>query len=191
MNALLPESDFRLYAVSSRFPQKLAAAVPWRRLQDGVYECRRGTNEIRVVVLGELPKHKHNADLLMLSDKPELQQFGIAHFEQRSSSTTSLVFQLTQGFKQEGMAMPYTMADFHRDFEKEHFSLEKRLEGLTPEQRLQGLSPEEVLKALSPEQRLQGLSPEEVLKALSPEQIERYLEQRKQQATSRKRKKKK
>src|SRR5438128_11744090 len=48
--SLLPEAEFRLYAVCSRFPHNLARAVAWRPLQDGVYECRRGTDAIQVVV---------------------------------------------------------------------------------------------------------------------------------------------
>src|SRR5437660_1461127 len=48
--SLLSEEEFRLYAVCSRYPQNLASAVALRRLQDGVYECRRGTDMIRVVV---------------------------------------------------------------------------------------------------------------------------------------------
>src|SRR5437879_8163857 len=49
--ALLPEEDFRLYAICSRFPHNLAGLVAWQRLQEGVYECRRGTDVIRVLVL--------------------------------------------------------------------------------------------------------------------------------------------
>jgi hypothetical protein len=56
--------------------------------------------------------------------------------------------------------MPYTMADFRRDFVKE------LLKDLTPEERLEGLPAEEILKALPPEERLKGLPAEE---------IERYL----------------
>jgi hypothetical protein len=43
--------------------------------------------------------------------------------------------------------MAYTMADFRRDYVKEH------LKDLTPEERLAGLAPEELLAGLSPEER--------------------------------------
>jgi hypothetical protein len=43
--------------------------------------------------------------------------------------------------------MPYTMADFRRDYVKEH------LKDLTSEERLAGLPPEELLAGLSPEQK--------------------------------------
>ena len=35
---LLPETDFRLFAVCARFPDNLARQVPMTRLQEGVYE---------------------------------------------------------------------------------------------------------------------------------------------------------
>src|SRR5579859_1720042 len=60
MDSLLPETAVRLYAVSSRFPHNLANAVPWRKMQDGVYECRRGTDIFHVVVAAELPETENN-----------------------------------------------------------------------------------------------------------------------------------
>src|SRR5438094_6063966 len=50
LKALLPEVEFRLYAVCSRYPHNLASAVTLRPVQHGVYECRRGTDLIHVVV---------------------------------------------------------------------------------------------------------------------------------------------
>src|SRR5918992_934358 len=70
------------------------------------------------------------------------------NFEQHSPDTSTLIYQVFEGFKQEGINMPYTMEDFRRDFIKEHYTAEQRLEGLTPEQRLQGLTPEEIEAAL-------------------------------------------
>ena len=51
---LLPEKEFRLYAVCSRYPHNLASEVSWQELQPGVYQCQRGTDAIRVVVAGQL-----------------------------------------------------------------------------------------------------------------------------------------
>ncbi len=171
--ALLPEDQFGLYAVCSRFPHNLAAGGAWRPLQEGVYECRRGTDAIRVVVLGELPARKHNAVLHLLSAKPELVAFGASHYEKHSPDTSTLLHQLFEGFQREGLAMPYTMEDFRLDFIQEHF---------TPEQRVQGLSPDDRLRGLSPDDRLRGLSPAE---------IDAYLRRRKQRPTPHRRKRKK
>jgi hypothetical protein len=62
--------------------------------------------------------------------------------------------------------VPYTMADFRRDYVKEH------LRDLTPEERLAGLSPEQLLAGLSPEERVKGLSLEQLLAGLPPEECE-------------------
>jgi ribosomal protein L29 len=59
--------------------------------------------------------------------------------------------------------MPYTIADFRRDYVKEH------------------------LRDLTPEERLEGLAPEERLKGLSAEEIERYLKELKARRSPRRR----
>jgi hypothetical protein len=48
--ALLPEEQFRLYAVCARLPQKLPQQVPWQQRQVGVYDCTWGTDTVCVVV---------------------------------------------------------------------------------------------------------------------------------------------
>jgi hypothetical protein len=147
LQRLLPEAEFRLYALCARFPQNLAGQVPWQELQPGVYECRRGTDAIRVLVLRQLPQGEHNAALHLFSAEPELVRYGASHFEQRSEDTNTLIGQLFAGYVREGVAMPYTMEDFRRDYVKEHLkdlTTEERLEGLSPEERLEGMSPEEI-----------------------------------------------
>jgi hypothetical protein len=172
---LLPEDAFRLYAVSARFPHNLAGQVPWRELRPGVYECRRGTDRIRVVVPGQLPETDHNAVLHLFSAVPDLVRYGAGHYQQRSPDTSSFLYQLLAGYVREGLNMPYTVEDFRRDFTKEF------LEKLTPEERIKGLPPKEVLKALelTPEERVEDLPPEEVLKALPREAIEAFLKRQK------------
>ena len=84
--------------------------------------------------------------------------------------------QLFEGFQVEGLAMPFTMEDFERQFAREHFRR------LTPEQRqeaLRTLTPkarQELLQGLPPEERLAGLPAEARLAGLSEEQIRQYLE---------------
>jgi hypothetical protein len=170
---LLPESEFRLYAVCGRYPHNLVGAVPWERLGPGVYQCRRGTDVIRVVVAGQLPQAEHNTPLHLLSGSPALVAYGAAHYRPRSPDTSTLLDQLLERYRREGLAVPYTMEEFRREYILEHFK------DLTPEQRqkaLQGLSPEERQEAL------QGLPAEERLKGLSPEEIAAYLK-RCQQST--------
>src|SRR5207249_5502189 len=53
---LLPEDQFRLYAVCARHPRDLFAAVVPERMQPGVFTCRRGSDAIRIVVVADLAK---------------------------------------------------------------------------------------------------------------------------------------
>src|SRR5436190_747786 len=91
---LLPEDRFRLYAVSARLPEQLSAQVPWQVRQAGVYHCRWGTHEVRVVVAGQLPCEPHNAPLHLFSVSPELVGFGQTAFQRRSENTSLVLGQL-------------------------------------------------------------------------------------------------
>jgi hypothetical protein len=162
---LLPEAEFRLYAVCARYPHNLAGLVPWEERRPGVYRCLWGTDAVQVVVLCQLPQAEHNAPLHLFSAAPELVQFGRGHYRQRSKDTSSLLLQLFQGYQAEGLAMPYTMEDFRRDF------VQSFLKDLPPEQR------REALRSLPVEEVLKSLPAEEVLKSLPREQIEQFLRQ--------------
>jgi len=177
---LLPEDEFRLYAICCRHPQDLAGSADWKPLQDGVFQYRRGSDAIRIVVLGLLPDTEHNAVLHLLSALPEKVRYGIGHYHQHSPETSTLLDRLLKRYQKEGLAMPYTMQDFLRDDRLERFK------ELTPEQR------REYLKDATPQERLEGLSPEEVLQNLPREEIEEYLQRGKREpAVPKKRKKKK
>jgi hypothetical protein len=169
---LLSADQFGLYAVTARFPHNLSGQVPWQRVQAGVYDCRWGTDTVRVVVAGELPCAAHNAPLHLFSAAPQLVAFGSGVYRRRSPQTSRLLEQLFERFQEEGVAMSYTMEDFNRQYIKERFAR------LTPEEReevLRSLPPEERLAGLPPEERLAGLPPEERLAGLSAEQIRHYL----------------
>jgi hypothetical protein len=163
-SALLPQDQFGLYAVAARFPHNLSSQVPWQRVQAGVYDCRWGTDTIRVVVAGELPQEAHNAPLHLFSAAPNLVDFGGSAYQRRSKQTSRLLGQLFEKLRGEGFAVSFTMEDFNRQYIKEHFAQ------LTPEEQ------REALQALPPEKRkkvLQALPPgerKEVLQALPPEE---------------------
>ena len=165
---LLPEDRFRLYAVCARFPHNLSAQVPWLERRAGVYDCRWGTDDVRVVVAGRLPREAHNAPLHLFSASPQLVGFGGRSYRRRSGRTSRLLGQLFERLQGEGIAMAYTMEDFERQYAKEHFAR------LTPEEQRQAL------EALTPERQqkvLESLPPERRLAGLSEEQIRRYLDE--------------
>lgn len=152
---LLPAAHFRLYAVVARFPHNLASRVLWQECQPGVYDCRWGLDDVRVIVAGQLPREAHNAPLHLFSASPQLVGFGQGAYRRHSESTSLLLEQLTEKFRVEGLTMTYTMEDFKRDYIKEHFKK------LTPKERREAL---------------QALPPEELLEALSADQIQQYLD---------------
>ena len=181
---LLPPDQFGLYAVAARFPHNLSSEVPWQQVQAGVYDCRWGTDTIRVIVAGELPQEPHNAPLHLFSAAPNLVEFGGSAYQLRSKDTSRLLNLLFTRLQGEGFAMSFTWEDFDRWYNEEYPEIFAKQPPEMQRRALQRLSPEqrrEVLQALPLEERLavlQSLSPEELLANLSTEQIQQYLAQR-------------
>jgi hypothetical protein len=44
------QSDFRLYAICSRYAHNLASEAGLQEMRSGVYDCRRGSDAIRTIV---------------------------------------------------------------------------------------------------------------------------------------------
>lgn len=162
LNELLPAEDFRLYAVSTRYPKKLAAMVPMTQLGEGVYEILWGARKIRVIVLSRIPKATRNALWLLFSTVPEHVRFGAGNWV-HSREMSALVNDLFKKYNVEGFAMPYTIEDYQKDYVLEH------VHKLPPEAVLEKFPPEDRLRGLGPEDRLRGLGPEELFRALSEE----------------------
>ncbi len=141
MRDLLPESDFRLFGVSVRFPQGLARQTALAPVQPGVYEVRHFTGTIRLVVVHELPQQEHNALLHLFSERLDLLRYGAAHCPPRSAEASTLLLQLFERHLLEATLMPDSM-DQLKQFAKE-----------TIEELLRGMSPDQLLAALSPETR--------------------------------------
>jgi hypothetical protein len=169
MQELLPEGDFRLFAVCVRSPHNLAQQGELRPVRAGVYEVRWLTLCIRVIVVHELPQQEHNAMLHLFSAREELLRYAKEHYRPRSRETSTLLYELFKTY-QEDPDMASQLEEFVRQ------SIDELLNKLPPEKRLEGLSPEELRKRLSPEQRLEGLSPEQRLEGLSPEELRAALE---------------
>ena len=156
MQELLPETDFRLFAVSVRFPQGLARQVALTPIQPGVYEVRHFTGTLRVIVVQELPQQEHNAMLHLFSARTDLLRYGAEHYRLRSSETTTLLLQLFERYRLEVALMPDQLEQMAQETLNEIFkkmTVEDHLKRLTIKDRLEGLSPDEMLAALSPEQR--------------------------------------
>ncbi len=154
MQDLLPESDFRLFAVSVRYPQLLARQAALTPVRPGVYEVRHFTGTVRVVVVHELPQEEHNALLHLFGARTDLVRYGAAHYRPHSEETSTLLLQLFQRYRLETAIMLDPLEELARE---------------TIDELLKELPAEELRKRLSPEERVKGLSPDELLAALSPE----------------------
>jgi len=173
---LLPAGDFRLYAVSARYPQNLANQVDFENAGQGVYDVRWGSRSIRLIVLSRIAETKKNAPWLMFSAVPEKVRYGAAHYAWHTQ-VSSIMNHLFQKYNMEGMTMPYTVDDYLKENKEEMFKyltqedIDRILKGLKPEDRLKGLTTEEVFKRFKPE---------DLLKRLSLKEIEEYLKKIKQ-----------
>jgi hypothetical protein len=202
---LLPEALFRMIGLSTRFPQKLAGQLELKPVQAGVYDVRRGTDTIRVIVLSQIPKEPYNSLWHLFSGVPETVQFGVEHYRPRTEVSTAL-YELFENYQVEGLSMPYTMEDLEREVARKHLQKltvqeridellenvpadellerltpEERLAGLSSDERLTGLSSDERLAGLSSDERLAGLSSDDLLRHLSPDQIRAFLKRLEQQ----------
>ena len=160
LDALLPRDEFRLYGVSTRFPQGLGSQVNLRRLQPGVYEVAWGARPIRVLVLSDMPEGAQNAVWDLFSGVPTKVTSAVTSQWRKPSDMGTIFDQLLERYELEGITVPYTMDDFRRDYATE------LLNRMKPEDRLRGLAPAD---------RLQGLAPADRLRGLSAKQIESYL----------------
>ena len=188
----LPEADFQLYAVATRFPQGLAAQVTLTPTAwPGVFDVAWGTHPLRLSVLNTIDRHPRHAAWELFSVQQDRIRHGAQHYPWRRAGARELLQQLYLMYALEEPNMAYTMEDFIREThqqilhgmtpeERQAFLAEldpdERLRGLGPEERLRDLGPEEIFRRFSPEERLRGLEPEERLRGLEPEELRKIQE---------------
>jgi hypothetical protein len=159
---LLPEEDFRLYAVCARFPQQLASRkVSLHLVTEGVYEIPILETRIRIIVANQLALREHNAMLHLFSTKPELLAYGARHYRIRSAETSTLLYELFKSYQEEALTMPDMLEEFTRE---------------TIDRLLKELPAEVLRKHLSVEERLVGLSAEEIARVLPAETLQQLTE---------------
>jgi hypothetical protein len=165
---LPPAEDFRLYAVSTRHPEKLAGKVALIPRAPGVYDLPWGTRTIRLIVLSRIEKSERNAPWLMFSAESEKVTFGAARYRWHSP-VSGVINKLFRKYQQEGvMIMPYTIEDYQREVKEEV------LKSLTEEDidfLVKNIKADDLFKRFKPEDRMKGLKPEEIeeyLKKIKP-----------------------
>ena len=91
------------------------------------------------------------------------------HYQWQQEDGSTVINQLLEQYALEGIAMPYTMEQFRKEYIKAH------LGELDLDERLKGVDPKDVLSRFDPETRLKGLN---------LEQIEAYLKKLKKRKTN-------
>ncbi len=168
-DSLLDENEFNLYAVSTRFPQKLSNQLDFTEIKQGVYELDL-TVKIRLIVLSRIKKAPHNAMWHLFSNKLEAINYG-KKYHQMKTNPSSAVNLLYEYYQSEGLEMPYTMEQFQKEVAQNH------LRFLTAQEILKQIPQEEFIKQIPKEELVKQIPKEDFLKHLSKEEIIAYLQQ--------------
>ncbi len=128
--------------------------------------------------LSEIQRKKRNAIWHLFSGNAEDVKFAAGRYRKHTSEMSTIIDQLFENYRLEGLNMPYTMEDFKKDFVKNHLDVlspDEVLKRYSPDDRLKGLSSDEVLKRYSPDEVLRRYSTDDSLRGLSLEEIKEYL----------------
>ena len=143
LNDLLPEMDFRLFAVCARFPQNLVQQVPLMPVREGVYDVHGFGLKVRIIVVGQLPQEARNAMLHLFSAREDLLRYGKEYYRPHSQDTSTLLYDLFNIYGEDP-----DMSDKLKEFARQY--LQELLKKLPVEERVEGLSAEELIRALPP-----------------------------------------
>ena len=156
LGKLLPESDFRLYAVCVKYPKGLAKRGDLRERSPGVYDIPNGLESIRLLVISRMPESAQNTFLQLFSADDRKVAKAQQSVELHSLETSTLLDEIFDLYMAEGRKMPYTMEDFKKYYLEKTLSRvppEKLLERLTVEERLKGIPIEELERHLKSKKR--------------------------------------
>lgn len=174
---LVPETEFSLYAVSTRFPQGLKKQVGFTKLKQGVYELDLSI-KIRLIVLSQIEKATHNAVWHLFSNVLDSIDYGKKFYHAKSNPSSSINL-LYEYYQLEGLEMPYTIEEFQKEVAQNHLhflSSKERLVGVSEEERLEGIPDEKKLAGISVDKRLEGVPIEECFKNYSKQEFIDFLE---------------
>ena len=174
MNDMMPESNFKLYAISTRFPKKLAQQLALHSISQGVYDIVWGTDTIRLIVLSQIPTGEHNAIWRLFSAKRESVIQARNQYEMNQPKISTIVQNLFEIYQQEKIDVSYTIQDYQIDYVRDHLNLlpaDEVLNHYSAKDRLNGLTARDRLNGLSVEDILDGLMADEILDKASPDVI--------------------
>ncbi len=103
LKKLLPKEDFRLYAVCTRYPAKLAKVFPVKPVKKGVYDLPWASRNIRIIVTGRIEKAERNAVWLMFSAVKDKVGYGVARYRGRMDEMSTTINDLLARYHAEGV----------------------------------------------------------------------------------------
>lgn len=113
--SLLPQTEFRLYAICTRFPEKLADKYTLTLHQTGVYEIEWGSQPMRIIVLSRIPPSEPNAVWNLFSNVQQNVAYGAGQYRDKPQTISTVINRLFHFYQLEELHMPYTMEDLERD----------------------------------------------------------------------------
>lgn len=165
---LIRSEDFRLYAVSTRYPQKLAETAEFDSVSEGVYDIGWGSREIRTIVLSRIPETDKNAMWQLFSAIPEHVRYGASHYRWKTEVST-VMNDLFRKYNTEGVIMPYTFEDYKRDYVRRYLhslTLEKFLEDMSADEELRNIVKDGFFKIATTDEMIKRIPKDEILRAL-------------------------
>jgi len=117
--SLLPESEFRLYGISTRFPDKLVKQVRMVAQRGGEYQVIWGTHDVRVLVLSEMPVGRRTPCGSCSAPYRKRSPLGRGIIGATQATRARFMNRLFEFYRLEEIAMPYTVEDFRRDATRE------------------------------------------------------------------------
>ncbi len=114
LDQLLPEESFRMFAIATRFPEKLAGKIPLQPQGPGVYDVAWGTDTIRLLVLNQIPAADRNTILNLFSAEAKRIVAGVNRFRSDPHVLSSVVEELLKKYHGDP-DMPQTLAEMLSD----------------------------------------------------------------------------
>ena len=116
LDQLLPEESFRLFAIATRFPEKLADKISLQPQGSGVYDVAWGTDTIRLLVLNQIPSADRNEILNLFIAEPQRIAAGVSQYRRAPHESSSVLTALLTKYHGDP-DMPQTLAELIRDTE--------------------------------------------------------------------------
>jgi hypothetical protein len=172
-------ADFNLYAISTKFPQKLFSTLKPKQLKQGVYSQEILNKIITFIILSEIPNKSKDYIWNLFSNNTSKIVKGLTILQQkhpRISSMLGIIF--NQHYNLGELKMSYTIDDLTKEFVQENIHVldtEQVLSKYSADEVLSKYSADEVLSKYSADEVLSKYSADEKLSGLTVNELEKYL----------------